>query len=152
MFWRIGMLTLPGYCKAHGPASQNSALGLEHGTSYTQRIWTERRSGLIECGPFWESSSILKSIHTFSECLDAAISDYLILKWTPASWETHRIQHQLLLVFYPPIFCQLCSITVVLSECVSILEPIHSFSGCLGAELLCHLIETRDHRFMRNPE
>ena len=32
-----------------------------------------------------ESSSNLESIHTFRECLDAAISDYLILKWTPAS-------------------------------------------------------------------
>jgi|SRR5277367_6739286 len=30
-----------------------------------------------------ESSSILKSIHDFPECLDAAISDYLILKWAP---------------------------------------------------------------------
>jgi hypothetical protein len=50
-----GMLTLPGYCKAHRstfPTSQNSALGLEHRTSYTQWIWTERRSGLHEYGPF----------------------------------------------------------------------------------------------------
>jgi len=141
------------YCTAHRskfPTSQNSALGFEHGTSYTQWIWTERRSGRHEYGPFW--IIVHFEVHPWlpwvSRCCDIRLSYSEV---GPACWETHRIQPQLLLVSYPPIFCHLCSITVVLSECISILEPIHSFSGCLGAELLYHLIERRDHRFMRNP-
>jgi len=101
-----GMLTLPGYCLTQtGLSSLPPKIppwDLRTGQAIRNGFGQKEGLEFMNMVPS-ESSSNLESIHTFRECLDAAISDYLILKWTPASWETHRIQCQLLLVSYPVI-------------------------------------------------
>ena len=106
-----GILTLPGYCLMHtslrslhpkippwdlstGQAIRNG-FGEKEGLEFMNMVPSE-------------SSSILKSIHTFPEHLDAAIADHLILKWIP-------LLEKLLLVSYPSIFCvpsQWCCLSV----------------------------------------
>ena len=81
-----GMLTLPGYCLTQtGLSSLPPKIppwDLRTGQAIRNGFGQKEGLGVMNMVPS-ESSSILKSIHDFPECLDAAISDYLILKWAP---------------------------------------------------------------------
>ena len=83
-----GMLTLPGYCLTHtGLRSLHPKIppwDLSMGQAIRNVFGQKEGLEFMNMVPS-ESSSNLESIHTFRECLDAAISDYLILKWTPTS-------------------------------------------------------------------